>query len=60
MLFLNTSMETRSEQVMTLKVKGEACEQLQKMADTEDRTLSAQLNRTIREAFVRFQQGGAA
>ena len=52
-------MESQSEQVMTLKVRGEACAQLQKLADDGDRTLSAQLNRTIREAFARFQKGGA-
>lgn len=53
-------MDTTTEQVMTLKVRGDACSQLQQMADEGDRTLTAQLARTIREAYDRFQQAGAA
>ena len=52
-------MTITTEQVLTLKVKGEAAQQLQEMADEGDRTLTAQLARTIREAYVRFQREAA-
>ena len=52
-------MDTTTEQVLTLKVRGEAAQQLQQMADDGDRTLTAQLARTIREAYARFQRGVA-
>ncbi len=49
-------MESTIEQVMTLKVRGEACDQLQAMASEGDRTLTAQLLRTIRRDYARFMQ----
>ena len=49
-------MESTIEQVMTLKVRGEACDQLQAMAEEGDRTLTAQLQRTIRRDYARFMQ----
>ncbi len=52
-------METALAQVMTLKLRGETCTQLQEMADEGDRTLTAQLARTIRRDFARFQQGAS-
>ena len=53
-------MANKTVPVTTLKVRGEACMQLQEMADAGDRTLTAQLKRIIREAHGRFQQGGQA
>ena len=52
-------MDTATEQVITLKVRGDAAQQLQEMADEGDRTLTAQLARTIREAYARFQREAA-
>lgn len=52
-------MDIATEQLIHLKVRGEAVEQLKEMADQEDRTVNAQLKRIIREAYVRFQQDEA-
>ena len=54
--FQNALMQTATDKVMTLKIRGEACDQLEAMADAGDRTLTKQLARVIRNEFARFQQ----